>query len=382
MPIMREKLSKAIDFATKTGSFSTINACRNAKNICVFGLGRFFEEAFDTWNFKDKLGINVLCDNNPDKWGKTFKGLPCVSPNELAKLDNLIVIPLIGDREPAFRQMHGLNIRCLDPEECLNESFSKTLHSKEWFSNNRILEVYDMLADDESKRVYASVLTNRISFWRYPYSDLYTEGPYFSNLYEMRNDEVFIDCGAYTGDTVLRFLETIAPLKNSGFKEIHAFEADMQNFIELEKTIASIPEQQRKNIHCHRAGVWNETGTMSFGREAYGSFEFVSALKTDSFFLQQTVPTVKIDDLARNATFIKMDIEGAELNALKGAEDTIKNNAPKLAICIYHQLNDFWEIPMYLKRIMPEYSFYVRHHSKGLSETVLYAVNTSRRDRQ
>jgi len=108
----------------------------------------------------------------------------------------------------------------------------------------------------------------------------------------------------------------------------------------------------------------------------------VSALKTDSFFLQQTVPTVKIDDLARNATFIKMDIEGAELNALKGAEDTIKNNAPKLAICIYHQLNDFWEIPMYLKRIMPEYSFYVRHHQFDIGGTVLYAVNTSRRDRQ
>ena len=82
---------------------------------------------------------------------------------------------------------------------------------------------------------------------------------------------------------------------------------------------------------------------------------------------------VKIDDIAPDATFIKMDIEGAELNALKGAENTIRDNVPKLAIRIYHQLNDLWEIPIYLSEIVPEYNFFVRHHSKGLAETVLYA---------
>ena len=379
---MREELSKAIDFATKTGSFSTINACRNAKNVCVFGLGRFFEEAFDTWNFKDKLGINVLCDNNPDKWGKTFKDLPCVSPNELAKLDDLVVIPLVDNNSSIIKQLQELKIKYIVPSQYIFECIANTPRHTEWFVQNRILDIYDMLADEESKRVYASVLCNRIAFGQYLYSELYSDKEYFPpDIYQLCNDEVFIDCGAYTGDTVLRFLETIAHLQNSGFKEIHAFEVDMQNFVELEKTVASIPEQQRKNIHCHHAGVWNETCSLSFGREEHGSYEGVCVNKTGNTFITQTVPAVRIDDTVKNATFIKMDIEGAELNALKGAENTIKNNAPKLAICLYHQLNDFWEIPMYLKRIMPEYSFYVRHHLFILGGTVLYAV-TSQRDRQ
>ena len=77
---IREKLAQAIAFAASTGSFNPINVCKNTKNVCIFGLGRFFEEAFDTWNMKKLLNINVLCDNNPEKWGKTFKGLPCIPP--------------------------------------------------------------------------------------------------------------------------------------------------------------------------------------------------------------------------------------------------------------------------------------------------------------
>ena len=373
---IREKLAQAIAFAASTGSFNPINVCKNTKNVCIFGLGRFFEEAFDTWNMKKLLNINVLCDNNPEKWGKTFKGLPCIPPEDLVKFEDLIVIPLVGDREPVFKQIHDLNIRCLDPQVCLNESFSKSLKSSEWFSGNKILEVYDMLVDEESKRIYASVVINRIAFWQYPYSSLYTEGQYFPDFLELRDDEVFVDCGAYTGDTMLQFLNAAPrPHKSSAkFKEIYAFEVDTKNFKELKKTADSIRDNDpNATIHCHHAGVWDETDMLSFGREEHGSFEYVSALKTDNSFLLETVPVVKIDDFCKNATFIKMDIEGAELNALKGAENTIKSNAPKLAISIYHQLNDFWEIPVYLKTIVPEYNFYVRHHSNGLAETVLYA---------
>ena len=73
-------------------------------------------------------------------------------------------------------------------------------------------------------------------------------------------------------------------------------------------------------------------------------------------------------------TFIKMDIEGAELQALFGAEKTIKKYKPKLAICIYHRLEDILEIPAYIHSIVPEYKFYIRHYSFSTSETVLYAT--------
>ena len=75
-------------------------------------------------------------------------------------------------------------------------------------------------------------------------------------------------------------------------------------------------------------------------------------------------------------TFIKMDIEGSELEALKGASTTISANKPKLAICVYHKIEDFWEIPIYINKLAPEYKFYVGHHTVSLTcpETVLYAT--------
>ena len=80
-----------------------------------------------------------------------------------------------------------------------------------------------------------------------------------------------------------------------------------------------------------------------------------------------------IDD---KVTFIKMDIEGSELEALKGAEKTVRSHKPKLAICLYHKIEDFWEIPLYINEIVPEYKLYAAHHhpDPDCYSTVLYAL--------
>lgn len=88
------------------------------------------------------------------------------------------------------------------------------------------------------------------------------------------------------------------------------------------------------------------------------------------------IPADTIDHLLKNekVSFIKMDIEGAEMEALKGAAEVIKANKPGLAISIYHKPNDFYEIPLYIMALVPEYRLYVRHHSCFFADTVLYAV--------
>jgi hypothetical protein len=88
------------------------------------------------------------------------------------------------------------------------------------------------------------------------------------------------------------------------------------------------------------------------------------------------VETDSIDNVlgGKRATLIKMDIEGAELAALKGAEGTIKAWKPKMAICIYHKKEDLWEIQDYIQRIVPEYKFYIRAYEETCTEVVLYAL--------
>lgn len=85
---------------------------------------------------------------------------------------------------------------------------------------------------------------------------------------------------------------------------------------------------------------------------------------------------VAVDDIIEDheATFIKMDIEGAELNALIGAEKTIRKSRPKLAISVYHKRRDIWEIPMLLLKYNPDYRFYLRCYSFTGNDTVLYAI--------
>ena len=87
-----------------------------------------------------------------------------------------------------------------------------------------------------------------------------------------------------------------------------------------------------------------------------------------------SVDVIKLDNfISENPTIIKMDIEGAELDSLKGASEIISSLKPKLAICIYHKAMDFYDITTYLKKLVPEYHFKIRQHEDGIYETVLYA---------
>jgi FkbM family methyltransferase len=367
---MREELEKAVAFAAETGSFSKLNITEHKKNVCVFGLGKFFEEAFDAYSLKEKLEVNVLCDNDTEKWGKKFKGIPCISPQELNALDDTIIIPLMNNPE-ALRGIHEQfsNIPYLVVGDVFFELLADMPRDIGWFKKNRILDVYDMLEDDESKEIFAKILCNRIALGRYEYPDLFSDGEYFAHhIFELAEDEVFLDCGAYNGDSVEKFINATG----GKFLKIYSFEMAEENFKKLVKKVESLGSDIISRVHCFHAGVWDEYGTIAYGKEERGNLASFSVCKTENMKKSEAV---RIDDIlgSKRASLIKMDIEGAELRALHGAERTIKKYKPKLAICLYHKLSDFWEIPTYLNRIFPNYRFSVRHHGRGVGGTVLYA---------
>lgn len=146
---------------------------------------------------------------------------------------------------------------------------------------------------------------------------------------------------------------------------------DRDNFLTLNTWVQGQKHGISEKITIYNAGVWKENGTSSYGKMASSdSFSIFNPRET------VTADTVRLDDVLgdRRITLLKMDIEGAEKAALEGAEKLIKSQRPKLAVCVYHRIEDLWEIPIMLKNWVPEYSISIRHHAKWwVSETVCYA---------
>lgn len=233
--------------------------------------------------------------------------------------------------------------------------------SKKYFeeNKNRLNRVIEMLDDDESKRVLKSVIKYRATHDRKDRPKYNRKNQYFpSDIVQLTNEEVFVDCGAYNGDTIKSFIKKT----NRSYKKIVAFEPDGDN-------AKLIGTQEKIYVVC--AAVWNENTELVFS-DGQGSSSRVDNSANTGIQIQ----AVSIDSIKEcaDATFIKMDVEGSEYNALIGAKETIITNRPKLAICIYHSDEDMIRIAELINSWNLEYKFYVRHHAQKISETVLYCI--------
>lgn len=180
---------------------------------------------------------------------------------------------------------------------------------------------------------------------------------------------VVIDAGGCWGDTALYFAHEVG--KNG---KVYSFEFMPENLVIFERNMSVNPELSQR-INLVRMPLWSKSGEQLFV-EANGPATRV-VLNTNRPDATR-VETLTIDDLVNNekldrVDFIKMDIEGAELESLRGAENTICRFRPKLAICVYHKLNDFWEIPQYIDSLELGYRFSLRHFTIHAEETVLFA---------
>lgn len=182
-------------------------------------------------------------------------------------------------------------------------------------------------------------------------------------------EEVFVDAGCYNLETSLK-LRKYAP----SVKKVYAFEPDPDNYEACIKAKEMFHVPQAKIFPY---GTWSKKTTLAFYALGYiGSRLREAGVEMQGERLIE-VPVMPIDEAIEagdRVTMIKMDVEGAELESLKGAKQTIQRDKPKLAICIYHKPEDIVTIPMYIKRLVPEYRLYIRHHSSEAHDTLLYAM--------
>ena len=224
------------------------------------------------------------------------------------------------------------------------------------------INAYNLLECELSKRIFESHIIDKMRGTPEALCTLKEDydGYYSNELLALNDSDVIIDCGAYTGDTIVEFLQS-----NSTFSKIYAFEPDPENYRQL-----SDFAKNYSFVETINAGVYSETTTLKFN----ASNTLGSALNKHGHV---SVDVVALDEYIKQpVSLIKMDIEGSELQALKGASAIIRAYKPKLAICVYHQNKDLFEIPIYIASLFDKqpYKYYLRQHANSFEETVLYAI--------
>lgn len=269
-------------------------------------------------------------------------------------------------------------------------------------------EAYGLLADEASKRCFVAIIAARM-FWHLKPIPLMNEVPFpsddgaITNLssrgydirlkidagsryltfdmeqYRYKSDtvdivaspgDIVIDGGGYVGDSALYFAHRVG---KTG--KVLAFEFIPNNVTRLKENVQFNPHLEPQ-IELVEHPLWGKSGhELAFDDE--GPASRVSNSTTAQKFL-----TASVDDIVERKSlpridFLKLDIEGSEVDALCGAEKTIRTYRPRLGVCLYHANEHFSEIPLMLKDMNPCYEFYVRHMTWGLGETVLYAIDRS-----
>lgn len=187
------------------------------------------------------------------------------------------------------------------------------------------------------------------------------------NICEPNDGDIIISGGAYHGESSIWFADRI---KQNG--KIYSFEADKDNFNNFQENI--IENNLTDIIIGINKCLWDKNRKVSLNKNNIDNASFCSEEKEGDIIDAITIDYFVEQNNIKNVDFIKLDIEGAEINAIKGAVETINKFKPKICISVYHNVNDIFEIPLLLKSILPDYKLYLSHKSNCWYETVLFAT--------
>lgn len=381
---VEELLSESPDAARRRAMSEYAKAAAGlGPELVLFGAGNLGRYTLAGLR-RARIPVLGFADNNRSLWGTEVSGLPVLPPSEAAERygESAVFLMTIwgGATDSYARRRAALqDIGCRSVVHCgllfwsmpqvFLPYYAMDLPDRLLIQHERVRQAFSLMEDDASREEFVAQLR-----WRLLFDFDRLPGPvshllYFPpDLYATNDHEVFVDCGAYDGDTI-RTLLGFGALDRG---RVIAFEPDSLTFARLENFHEALPQATRSRIHISRKAVGQRTGTISFAitgtpASAAGSGD-------------ESVECVLLDHALRNVqpTIIKMDIEGSEIDALTGAAQTIRKHRPILAISAYHTQNHFWEIPRLIKDLSSDYHIFLRPHLIEVWELVCYAVPSHR----
>jgi FkbM family methyltransferase len=318
-------------------------------------------------------GLRVLAvvDDNPAKAGSVMPGGAKVASSMPADIDPQVPIVIASHRvlDATLRMRsqgrpHVLGsgvLQTIDPRRFPPHSFYANWLEDIVANADKYRQAYDLLADERSREIFAAVLGYRIS------GDIGELGPfvdrvlfYPQEIFAFDRHEAYVDAGCYTGDTIELFIERTGGV----FDRIIGFEPDPSNFKELSSQFGS-----DRRIELKAMGLYSDKRTLRFA----GSHGRAAGL-SDTGDIQVDVSSIDIELREDRTTFIKMNIEGAELAALDGGRRNIAKWKPKLCVSGYHVASHLWQVPLLIKDICPDYRIFLRQHDGGVIESTFYGV--------
>lgn len=218
--------------------------------------------------------------------------------------------------------------------------------------------IYNKLYDKKSKETLLNILNFRKNGLLIYLRNFKVDpiGQYFEDFLNLNEGEIFVDAGGFDGQTSIEFIKNCPK-----YKSVYIFEPS-----EINLSMAKENLKEFKNIHFIEKGLSNKKDTLKFDIES-GSASSISEKGT----VRIEVDT--LDNMVQDkVSFIKMDIEGAEGLAIDGMKNHILKDHPKMAISVYHKVDDFWKIPEQIFNIRDDYNIYMRHYTEGTDETVMF----------
>lgn len=220
--------------------------------------------------------------------------------------------------------------------------------------------IYNTMKEIESQNVFKNITSFRNNFDLKYMKDYEVDekGQYFEDFLDLQDGEVFIDAGGFDGQTSIEFIKHCP-----NYKAVYIFEPSEKNL-----TLAKENLKEYKNIKFISKGLSNQKDILKFDTES-GSASSIS--ENGTVTIEVDTLDVMVDE---KVSFIKMDIEGGESMAIEGMKNHILNDHPKMAISVYHKVDDFWKIPEQIMAIRDDYDIYMRHYTEGTDETVMFFI--------
>ena len=376
-------LARRVDeVLAEQGSYWRRAVAANPASVVLFGAGKLGRQTLAGMRKAGLADPVAFADNSPQLHGTQVDGVAVLSPEQavLRHARSAFVVATYNTSKPRA-QLAGLGARAIPyawlfaahpdaflPHLCLDHP-ARVLEAAD-----AVRQGFALMDGGASREAYLHQVRWRLflDFDRViaPQTPELRDSEYFpDDIYDYLEREVLVDCGAFDGDTVRRFLRK----RGDAFARVHACEPDAGTRQRFAAWAGTLAPSVRERIRLEPVAIDAKAGTARFASTGTAG----SAID-DAGSDEVTLTTIDALTAAQAPTLIKMDVEGAELNALEGARRTIAGSTPVLAVCVYHAVDHLWKVPLAIARMSSRYRFHLRAHAEDCWDVSCYAVPEGR----